>query len=227
MALDPSDAATLRERGAEALAAAWKARIPDPRKRATPAASANRPADAAPSNETPRQVVDRLQASMIDIMQRAAQLGFAGRQSAFAKLVDSTHSTKTIAILALGARAWKGLTPAQQQRYSASFRAYSIAQYAGRFNGYKGERFETQSERDARKSKVVRSTLVKGNGGRLTFDWTLRQTGGAWRVVNVSVDGVSDLATKRAEYGAIMKSRGIEGVIAELDAQTRKHASAR
>ena len=42
-----------------------------------------------------------------------------------------------------------------------------------------------------------------------------------WRIINIVADGVSDLALKRAEYQRVFASGGIDGLVAELEQQTR------
>jgi phospholipid transport system substrate-binding protein len=50
----------------------------------------------------------------------------------------------------------------------------------------------------------------------------LEQKDGAWRIINIIADGVSDLALKRAEYQRILASGSIEDLIKELEAQTAR-----
>jgi phospholipid transport system substrate-binding protein len=48
----------------------------------------------------------------------------------------------------------------------------------------------------------------------------LQQDETGWRIVNIIADGVSDLALKRAEYQRVFASGGLDGLLAELNAQT-------
>jgi phospholipid transport system substrate-binding protein len=57
---------------------------------------------------------------------------------------------------------------------------------------------------------LVRSQLIKSDGGIVNFDYVLHQTEGKWRITNILFDGVSDLAIKRGEYRAIMQRDGFQ-----------------
>jgi len=50
----------------------------------------------------------------------------------------------------------------------------------------------------------------------------LHRDGEQWRIVNIVVDGVSDLALKRAEYGRLMDAGGFQAVLDELAQQTER-----
>ena len=45
-----------------------------------------------------------------------------------------------------------------------------------------------------------------------------------WRIVNIIVNGVSDLALKRAEYNSLLEREGFQALIAKLEEQIRGYA---
>lgn len=153
-------------------------------------------------------------------MKQASALGFEGRYERFATLIDATHHLPAIAQATI-LRPWGKLTKEQREAFVRKFREFSIARYAARFDGYSGERFETKSEQDQGSLKVVRSDLVKADGERIQFDWVFREIGGRWWILNIIVDGVSDLATKKEEYRAIFEREGFAGLMKTLEDQIR------
>jgi phospholipid transport system substrate-binding protein len=54
----------------------------------------------------------------------------------------------------------------------------------------------------------------------------LQAADGSWRIANVIADGVSDLALKRAEYQTMLNESDVDGLVSELEAQTRALAQA-
>ena len=54
----------------------------------------------------------------------------------------------------------------------------------------------------------------------MTLDYTLHDRRGAWQIVNILADGVSDLALKRAEYRRFLTDGTIDDLIAQLVEQT-------
>ncbi len=194
--------------GVAALEKRWTAAVP-------------LPGGGADTAATPKAVVQKLQDGIVAIMKDAKGLGYEGRYGRFEPLVRSTHDLDTIAELAL-ARHWNELDTDQKKRFTERFDQLAIARYAGRFDGYSGERFEILDEKDAGRTHTVRSALWKSDGQRVLFDWALRKTGGAWRILNITVDGVSDLATKQAEYGAILEGQGFDALMAKMAEQIRR-----
>ncbi len=56
----------------------------------------------------------------------------------------------------------------------------------------------------------------------VSLDYMLEQKDGAWRIINIIADGVSDLALKRAEYQRILGAGSLDDLIKELEAQTAR-----
>lgn len=173
----------------------------------------------------PRRVVENLHAGLIAVMQEADALGYPGRYRQLDGLIRETFDLPLIARIAVG-RHWRDLTEAQRSELVETFTRLSVATYAARFDGYAGERFETLGEEDlGRGQRLVRSALVKPSGERVSFDYVLRPTDGRWKVINVSVDGVSDLSLKRAEYTSILEKDGFDALIAALREKIAAYAA--
>ena len=170
-------------------------------------------------------LVTELHDSLIAIMKNGDTLGYQGRYQAIAPVIDKTHDIDTIARLVVG-RHWKELTETQQSAFVQTFRNLSIATYAGRFKAYGGERFAILSEKPLSRGNrtLVASHLVKTDGERITFHYIVRQIQHQWKILNISVNGVSDLALKRAEYGAVLKKDGLPILMQRLQAQIQDHA---
>ncbi len=67
-----------------------------------------------------------------------------------------------------------------------------------------------------RSGRVVICEMQREGEQPLTFEYHLRETGNDWRIVNIVVDGVSDLALKRAEYSGVLRESGFSGLLDEL-----------
>ena len=100
-----------------------------------------------------------------------------------------------------------------------------MATYAANFDGYTGERFETSGAKENRSGLMVKTELVAQDGGRIAFDYLLRNGKGVWQIINVIADGVSDLSLKRADYTAVIKSEGFDSLITELNGKIAAYES--
>jgi phospholipid transport system substrate-binding protein len=105
-----------------------------------------------------------------------------------------------------------------------AFSRMTIATYANRFDGYSGERLEVQPATDARSTgRVVHSRIVPSSGDPVMLDYLMRGSGTEWKVVDVYLTGtISELATRRAEFGTILKSGGAAGLVKSMNAQAEQ-----
>jgi phospholipid transport system substrate-binding protein len=99
-----------------------------------------------------------------------------------------------------------------------SFGRYISAIYADRFDSYSGQRLQVTGEQPATAGVMVRSLIVKANGELVKVDYLMRRNGDAWLISDIYLDGaISEVATRRSEFAAILKSEGIDGLIAALN----------
>ena len=69
---------------------------------------------------------------------------------------------------------------------------------------------------------IVNSQLIKANGESVSLNYLLRQEGGgAWKVIDVYLSGtVSELATRRSEFAAVLQRSGAEGLVQMIEQRT-------
>ena len=150
--------------------------------------------------------VDRLHAALLDIMQNAEALGYAGRHDRIAPVIHDSLDLPFITRFALG-RYWKDMSTSEREAMVDLFSRWTVAHYAARFNGYSSERFEMVSAESARKGRELVRTVLEIDdvpANNVTLDYLLREKDGKWRIINVIANGVSDLSLKRADYGSVI-----------------------
>ena len=146
---------------------------------------------------------------------------FTEREFAFRKiLVEGFHMT-TISRFVLG-RHWRSATSAQRGAYNDVFVDFIVRVYASRFDSYNGEQFEilemVASAADG--DTVVRTRILRPSGAApIGVDFRVRVIEGSYRVVDVTVEGISMLHTHRVEFASVIKRRGMDGFLDELRAQ--------
>ena len=176
---------------------------------ASPALAAESPA---------RALVASLNDALLDIMMAADVLGFEGRRDYIAPVMEESYDMALIARASTG-RYWRQATEDQKRRMVDAITRLSITTYASRFDGFSGEQFRILSEEPAPRGTVlVKTVIIKGNGEPVPINYLLREKGGVWRIVDVYLDGVySEIALKRSDYAAILKSAGFDGLFAEIE----------
>lgn len=165
-----------------------------------------------------RELVDRLHATLYDVMKAAETLGYAGRYAKLEPVVSEVFDLDFMAQKSVG-RHWKTATPEAQTRLLDAFRRYTMANYAGRFTGWSGQEFTTHGEEpSARGTMLVRTTLHDPTDEDVKLDYRLRSTDAGWRIVDIYFNGtVSELALRRSEYSSLIKREGFDALLVALD----------
>ncbi len=179
-------------------------------------APATMPAASAGDHEA-TQVIERLQTTLLAVMKDAEKLAYKGRYDQLEPVIRATFDMSFISKTVLS-KYWETLNEGQRSKFVETFTRLGIATYAANFDGYSGERFKVVSEKEVSAGRIlVKTHLIKSDGGKIELDYLLHRTDNAWRVINVIAEGVSDLALKRADYSNFLKSKSLEALIAKLN----------
>jgi len=181
-------------------------------------ASAATPIPASASFQASTASVERLHAALIDVMKRAEALGYEGRRERLAPDVVETFDLDFMAQKSVG-RYWKQASEEERGTLVDTFSRYTVANYAGRFDGYSGQHFETLGvEPSARDTVLVRTKLHNPDGDDVNLDYRLRQVDDSWRIIDIYFNGtVSELALRRSEYSSLIKREGFQALLTALD----------
>ena len=158
--------------------------------------------------------------ALLGVMKRAKTLGVRGRYDALAPVIRKAFDLQAMTRIAVGPR-WTSIPADQQSALVDGFSRMTIATYANRFDGYSGERFEVEPNADARGSgSVVHTRIVQPKGEPVTINYLMRKSGGDWKIVDVYLTGtISELATRRSEFGSILDTGGPKALIGSLTQQ--------
>ena len=172
-------------------------------------------------------VVEKLHATLLNVMRDANSLGFTGRVQMLNPVLAETFDFTTIGRIVTGnsTEGWNALDDTQRGRFLDVFAQLSAAAYASNFDGYSGEFFETLAVEEKRGHVLVKTVIVKSDGDKVTLDYVVRENNGLWQIVNVIASGVSDLSLKRADYTAVIKSEGLDSLIGKLTDKVANYTS--
>lgn len=177
-------------------------------------------ASAFAGGATPTATIESFEEGLLSIMRQADELGLRGRYEVLEPIMNDSFDFATMTRIAIG-RHWSGLEETQKDRLIKAFGRMSVTTFAKRFDGYSGEKFVVDGEKQGpRKTVLVQSRLIKSNGEAVGLDYLLQEGETGWRVVDIYLDSrYSELATKRSEYGAVIARDGIEALIQELESR--------
>jgi phospholipid transport system substrate-binding protein len=123
---------------------------------------------------------------------------------------------------------WNKLASEQQAALIEQFSRMSIATYASRFDGYDGERFEVDPTTEARNAnRIVRTRILQKDKEPTAINYLCHETPEGWKAIDVYLSGtISELATRRSEFAAILRKDGAQALIETLRSRANKMLAA-
>jgi phospholipid transport system substrate-binding protein len=174
------------------------------------------PIFAAPASGS--DTVQGLYNTLLSTMKNGRTLGQSGRFVQLEPVVRRTFDIASMARLSVGPSSWATMSETQRQQITESYGRYISAIYAERFDSYAGQKLQVTDEQPAATGVMVRSQIVKANGEPVKVDYLMHKNGDAWLISDVYLDGaISEVATRRSEFAAILRNEGIDGLIAALN----------
>ena len=172
-----------------------------------------RAADADPAVQTVRNFYDTL----LESMKQGKSLGINGRYAKLKPAVDQAYDIADMTKYVVGP-SWTNFTASDQQALTAAFERLTVANYANNFDSFSGEKFEVDPAAQVRGTdKVVQSKLVTGSQ-TIPFNYRMREVGGSWKILDVYLNGtISQLATRRSDFGATVSSGGAQALIKKIN----------
>jgi len=127
--------------------------------------------------------------------------------------------------LVLG-RYYKDATPAQRDAYFKAFEEYLKQAYGQALAMYNGQSYQIAPEQPLGNATIIaiRVTIIDPNGRppvRLDFQWRKNSQTGNWQAYDMIAEGVSMITTKQNEWSDILRTKGIDGLTAQLQTISR------
>ena len=116
-------------------------------------------------------------------------------------------------------KAWNTIDAGSQEQFTVQFRTLLVRTYAKALMEYSDEKVEfLPMESDPNSNLVVIKTQVSGKGSANStpINYRMHVSGGEWKVIDISVDGVSLIGTYRGSFAAEIRKSGIDSLIQKL-----------
>lgn len=162
-------------------------------------------------------IVERFQASLLDVMREASTLGAKGRYERMLPPLERAFDLGIMIRIATGEH-WARADQSQRARLVRAFGRMSASTVATLFDGYSGERFKTLGERAGPKGTRYVNTIIILSDGDVNLTYVAKRIGEGWKLIDVLVDdGISELTVRKSEYRRLLEREGVEGLIAALE----------
>jgi phospholipid transport system substrate-binding protein len=114
---------------------------------------------------------------------------------------------------------WTPLTNDQRSEFVELFKAFLSDRYAGKIEGYAGERTEYLSERLEGPYAEVRTRLVSAKT-EIPMDYRMINKAGRWYAYDIIADGVSLVKNYRSQFDKIIRADSYDELVTRLRNRT-------
>jgi len=145
------------------------------------------------------------------------------RELLFAKMLNNNFDKKLIHRAVLG-KAAKGASEEELIRFGKAFDKHIVKVYASQLGVYSNQLFIIDKAfKKGKKDTIVSSHIEHETAPPLRIDWRLRDRGEGTKIIDIAIEGVSLLATKRADFGASIKKGGLHSLIIDLETKNAEN----
>ncbi len=162
--------------------------------------------------------IQRLDAALLAAMKAGRGTAFSERSAALEPVIEQTFDLEAVLAASVGL-AWGGVPSDQKVQLLATFRRYTVANYAANFDNYTGQSFQVSpTVRSVGNGEVVVGTKIIGaDGSSNKLDYVMRNTASGWKAVDVLADGsISRVAVQRSDFRHLLNTGGTTALMAGL-----------
>ncbi len=176
------------------------------------------PASAQADTSGAQAVIEQTVADVLAVL-KAPGLDSPTRISKIDTIARERFDFETMSRLVLK-RSWKQFSEAEQREFVEAFRNHLANSYGTRVDRYEQQDVEvTGAREEARGDVTVLTKIIGGSADDISMDYRLRNRGGAWRVIDVKIAGVSLVSNFRSQFKEVLSDGGPKEVLRRLKAK--------
>jgi phospholipid transport system substrate-binding protein len=161
--------------------------------------------------------VESFNNALLESMKAGATVGSADRYQRLAPVIERVFDLRAMTGFAVGP-AWSGFSAEEQQATIAAFTRLTVASYAHNFREFGGERFEIDPNVAARGTdKIVQTQLASPNKTPVSLVYRMRESGGAWKIIDIYYGAVSQLTIRRSDFAGPVAAGGAQALILHMN----------
>lgn len=158
-----------------------------------------------------RSAVDDALVELLAVLANA-DLPSEQRLASIEKIVRDRFDIEATARVALGKRS-NQISGPQGTIYTCEFKPY-LSNYIGtRFEGYHEERVEIINAERSKSHVIVKTRILGGEFDQTIVEFRMRESGGQWRAIDVTFDGISVARNLRAQFKEVLSDGGLERLV--------------
>lgn len=111
---------------------------------------------------------------------------------------------------------WKDRTPQEREEFIRLFRNLLENAYAGKIEGYKGEKILYRKESVDLPYAEVNTVIVTLQGDEIPVDYRVLKDGARWRIYDIVIEGVSLVNNYRSQFAGILQKSSYPELVRRL-----------
>ena len=177
------------------------------------------PSAGAGALDTASRHVEQIGQQVIALQQRQ-DIDPLERQAAMDDLLRRGLDIPAIARVVLG-KAWRTASPEQRQQFVAAFDGYVLQTISRGLEKYGGTNMTTTGAKAAGSRDVLVHSRIEREGAEpIKAVWRVRERAGEPKIIDVTVEGISLVLSKREEFASVVRSRGLDALVQALQLKT-------
>jgi phospholipid transport system substrate-binding protein len=175
---------------------------------------------AAADLDPAAQLIQRTAGQVIELIKTKTG---AARESGILQVLEADFDLSYMGRSALGVH-WNQATPEQRERFLKAAASAEAHAYAERFGQYGGQTLTLGRVTSRGGSSFVESKLNQSDGEPISITWEVRNEGQGPRIVDVKIEGVSMVMTRRSDFNSYIQNHGgkVESLIDELESRAKR-----
>jgi phospholipid transport system substrate-binding protein len=172
---------------------------------------------AAEAAKAPEQLIrETVDAVFVILRDAALAKDPKRRMQALREVVDKAFDWPAMARSSLGAH-WRKLDDAQRAEFVEVFKELLAQQYMDDIDRFQGtEQVSVTGSEKSGDLVVVKTVLLTGSREQVPMSYTLHQLAGAWRVEDLSIEGVSLVNHYRKTFARFLVNRTFAELLEQL-----------
>jgi len=129
------------------------------------------------------------------------------RRKKFVTLMDRYFEMDVVSRFVLG-RYWRSISQEEISEFATLLQNYLALNYANQFKELNGEQFIVGNETQNNKDTFVNSQFVRPDGPPVSIVWRMREFDNEFKIIDVSIEGLSMGITQRDEFTSVIQQNG-------------------
>jgi phospholipid transport system substrate-binding protein len=139
------------------------------------------------------------------------------RKRELQNLLQQKFDMKLIAKVILGKEVSKNMSKEKLNTFADILETHIVNVYSSQLGTYKGQKFSVKNTDIKKKDAFVYSTIESPEWPVTNIVWRVRERNNILKVIDMQVEGVSLLRTKKNDFAMILEKSGIDGLISILN----------